>query len=358
MKCFFLASSILLFLHSGIPCAGQNPTLEAADGPRFPLSRVLAKEYPLVELSLCEKQGEKLALGSTRLEVSDEIRIHGTARDGSMWSTRIGYSPAAGCGIYHGDLDGQGNQDLVLVLFNLDSSGGYDSELILLRFDEAGKPIPWCTKGLFHADKDGIAELAQDRQGNALILDTVGTGHPQWGIPDVSILYRLKNGNLDPVHGPYLGFEWPHLPKADSGNTEVRKMLGKLDLSQSLGALSAPSQKQDNPLLVFSYRDDLPKQASAPASLPAGTYPTVDLKAADASVPYLRCSDGSKSALPGILVLDRTDSSREILFDPDPSQISMLWNAPSSVRRIGTQCTATDGCQPSILWATAGTGKP
>jgi len=360
MKIFHLYGSIFLSLLLGYPCVAQNPTLAASYGQRSPVSRILTKEYPLVELSQCENEGEKINLGSTSLEVGrDQIHIQGTARDGSKWSTQIAYDPVAAREIYRGDLGGKGDQDLAVVLFHLDSSGSADTELFLLRFDEAGKPIPWSTTGLFHADKNGIAELFQDQQGNPLILDTVGTGHPGWDAPDVHILYRLKSGNLERVHGLYRGFDWPYLAKGDSGNAVARKMLAKLDISQSLDALNTSSEKTDSPLRVLSYRDDLPKEAPVtPAPLPPGTYLGVDLKAAEASVPYLRYSDGSKSELPAILVLDRADSSREILFDPDPDQISALWKIPFTVRPIGTQCGAQGDCQPFLLLATAGATKP
>ena len=360
MKIFYLYAPIFLSLLSGSSCMAQNPTLAASDGEHSPVSRILTKEYPLVELSQCEKQGEKITLGSTLVEVGlDKIHIQGTARDGSKWSTQIPYDSVAAREIYRGDLGGKGDQDLAVVLFHLDSSGASDTELILLRFDEAGKPIPWRTAGAFHADKNGIAELFQDPQGNPLILDTVGTGHPGWDVPDVHILYRLKSGNLERVHGFYRGFDWPYLAKGDSGNAVVRKMLAKLDISQSLDTLNAPSVKTDSPLHVLSYRDDLPKHvAAAPAPLPPGTYPSVDMEAAEAAIPYLLYSDGSKSELPSVLVLDRADSSREILFDPDPDQISELWKKPFTVRRIGTQCSAQADCQPFLLLATAYAPKP
>jgi hypothetical protein len=351
-----LAATLLAFSHSGL---AQNPTLaESPDSPT-PVDRVLRNAFPLRLLSECEPEGQKASLGATSLEIyEDAIHLHGVAQDGSHWKAEIDFTPISGCSIYSGDLDGDGRPELLIITPHADSSGGYDTELTVLLWDQVGKPVPWQIRGCFRAGTSGVAEVVQDEQGHALILDILRIGHIAWGgTSDAFILYRVEDGGFKRVTGPYRGWDWPYLPKRNPNNPGLQKVLKETEISLISLQPSAIAQPESKPLRVLAYRDSLPEVGSASlATLPPGTYPSVDIEASKAAVKLLRYSDGTTSELPEILVLDRLDGSREILFGPSPDQISLLWKSPFTVRRIGTFSYDPGDSDLFQLWAVADSG--
>jgi hypothetical protein len=83
----------------------------------------------------------------------------------------------------------------------------------------------------------------------------------------------------------------------------------------------------------------------------------VDTTALSQDASRITLSDGTSIDLPGILILDRADHSRQIVFDPEPEQASVLWKGDFTVHRIGTSCSDAEDCRPLLLWAVAGVGK-
>ena len=354
-----LAAAAAIALLVGHGAAAQNSALSQADKSSTPVDRVLAKAFPMVELSECDKEGEKITTNSAMIEIGDQVHIHGISATGKKWSVACDYAPVSGCGIYRADLDGNGREDLIVLIPVVDSGGDYSSTLTLLMMDENEEPHPWRILGSFRADELGIAEIAQDAHGNALILDAVQIGHPAWdGVSKGYALYRLAKGRIEPVKGTYQGFSWPYLPKDNPKNSALAKMFSQQDISAQAAPTEAGEPTNQAAVRVLRYGADAPKKSDAkPLEIPPGQYPMVDIAAIDAAKEHLILSDGSKLDMPAILILDRTDRSREIIFDPDADQISELWKKPFTVRSMGTQCPYEDDCRPFLLWATADAEK-
>jgi hypothetical protein len=342
-------------LLSGRGIAAQSATLSQTYEYSTPVDHVLSKAFPMVELSDCSKEGEKISSNMATIEISDRIHIRGTSAAGTKWSAAWDYAPVFGCGIYRADLDRNGREDLIVLIFSNDSTGSYRSSLTILRMDKDGQPHPWRILGSFRADEHGVAEIALDTHGNTLILDAVQIGHPAWdGVSKGYALYRIEDGRIEPVKGSYQGFSWPYLPKENPKNAELAKMLGQQDISVQSTSAEAEKTTNQSPVRVLRYGVDEPKKNDIkPLEIPPGQYPTVDIAAIDAAKEHLVLSDGSKLDLPAILILDRADRSREIVFDPEVENISELWKSPFTVRSMGTQCSDADDCQPFLFWATA-----
>jgi len=363
MRLGTLAAIAAVALFTSYSFAAQNSAISANPEHSTPVDRVLAKAFPMTELSDCGKDGEKISAGALTIEIGGQIHIQGVSATGKKWSASWDYAPVSGCGIYRADLEGNGRQDLIVFTPEIDSGGAYHSFLTLLMMDADGEPTPWRIMGAFRMDEQGIAEIVQDGHGKAIILDTVQIGHASWGgVSTGYVLYRIADGRIDPVKGSYLGITWPYLPKNNPDNPGLAKMIGQQDISMRIGQAEAHEQSDRSTLRVLRYGAVVSQSSPAqPQEIPPGMYPTVDIGAMDADKKYLILSDDSKMDLPSVVIFDRADGNREIVFegdyDTDAGQITQLWKKPFTVRSLGTQCFYEEECQPFLLWATADSGK-
>jgi|GEM_PF-6930396 len=281
-----------------------------------PVDDLMQPLFPLVKVSGCEAGVQPVKVGDVQINVEKSIFISSIPGVKARWSTTLDYSPGSGCGIYRGDLDNDGVEDLVVITFGGDSSGGYDSTLTIFLIDRNGRPTPWRVEGYFRTETQGVHEIARGQDGRALILDSIIAGHPAWG--GVSYGYRLfrpKDGQMEEVSGSLLGVTWPYLPRTNPDNEELtRKIASSTSITSGV-------------MRVFP------------------SVSTVNQR-------RLNLVDGTTLPVPEIAVVDHADQSRTIFFDPTDKELASLAGQRYSIQLMGN--TDRSGAKgPFLLWAKA-----
>ena len=313
----FLVSSFLISPQS--VCKAQDFHPQTAKPYRTPVDGLMPPAFPLRELTECEVQGQSLQVGNVRIDVERNIQLSSSPQSKAKWNTMLYYSPSLGCAIYQGDLDNDGEEDLVILTFGGDSSGGYDTRLTVLMMNKNGMPTPWRVEGYFRAERQDVREISKGPDGNAYILDSISVGQPAWG--GVSYGYRLfhpKNGQMEEVSGNLLGLTWPYLPKVNPNNEELRMKIA------SSSNVSSGSVKTTSSLTAVN---------QGKLSLVGGT-----------TLP-----------LPEVVVVDHADQSRTILFEPTDKDLASLTSLQYSIQFAGTTDRFEAG-GPFLMWARA-TGR-
>jgi hypothetical protein len=131
-------------------------------------------------------------------EVSKAV-FSGVDRGGSAWLVEI-FVSAHGCSLWQADLDGNGQQDLILHDYLRGNGLAPSSGLQILLFDEKRRPVPWSPRGYFHEDSLGIQDLVDlNRDGRAeLVQMEFDDGY--W----ITTLYEAKAAfwrRIDGQHG-------------------------------------------------------------------------------------------------------------------------------------------------------------
>jgi len=279
------------------------------------IQAALRPVFPLTEISACERAG-RYELGLATVEVGEAIELHNTAASKAVWRMSLPYAPGMGCGVYAGDLDNDGTQDLAILLFGGDSSGGYDTRLVVLLMDRDGRPFPWVTQGLFHAEAQGIQEVGIGRDGRATILDAIAVGHVAWGgVSHGYRLFRPAEGRVAEVVGEYGGVRWPVLPESNPDNEALRGKIAGSSRSEDVGGVASVR-------VVGVNRDGL------------------------------RLADGRRVGLPELAVLDRVDGSRVVLIDPEQRELAAIATDGYAVSLVGSTDRYGAG-GTFLLWARA-----
>jgi hypothetical protein len=331
---------------------------QVKDDVREQLNKSRITPFPLSEVATCDKQG-LLYHNSGDLDITARgsvLLIQGRDLTNQAWAAKLSVT-GLGCMIFQADLDENGHPELLIYTpgIGVGEISGYDSRLTILLFDKQGKPFPWQATGRFRVLSGGIQEVVPDSNG-AAILQTSEFGLGAWdGISYVSFLYRLDEGKISATSQSYAGIRFPHIVKGNPADKRLERTAREIDLSMNVIAQNMSSPVQDTDALFVRYAPystSSPTQQSSSEANSSGFQPTnVTVTETVSEGEHIVLSDGTKLNLPDVLVIDRLDQGRQIVFRPEAEDFERLGDRSYRVHQTGFDCSGIDDCQPFILWA-------
>jgi hypothetical protein len=247
------------------------------------------------------------------------LQIKGVDLEGHSWSTVVPVSNVMKCEVWSAELRKGLPPDLLIL--NADEMGGYQSELTILFFDRNGRPHPWQATGAFTSTSSGIQQVATDQgTSNARVVVPIREGDKFSGYAYVHNLFRISAGGIEKVVGSENSAVWPQI----SGNAKV--LVGteaNMTKSESFDADDVSPEATRTLAKVGSPDDEKP----------------------------LTFSDGQTTRIPQIVVVVKSDGSRQIFFDENtPDGIAEIKKGNFSIRLKGTTCEEEE-CRPFIMVA-------
>jgi hypothetical protein len=192
------------------------------------LKQVQQNPLLLSKVASCESQ--ELPYNSATFSIMNqgtELLIRGKDLTGNAWNAILPVT-GLGCDIFQADLDGNGQQDLIIYAPGIGDKGSYDTHLTILLFDRNAKPYPWQAIGRFTLTNGGIQEIFKDSSGSVAIVQTSEIGLPAWGgISFLSYLYHAKDNRIVKASESYAGIKFPYLVKASSTDIKIEQIAQK-----------------------------------------------------------------------------------------------------------------------------------
>lgn len=156
----------------------------------------------------------KLKIGQHSIKLStsseDELILSGqTTKQGSWTASLMSIYAMFPVEAYQADLDGNGQQDLILLKPTAGNGLAPTQHITVLSFDADGQVTPWQVEGYFATDKQGIVDFL-DLNGNGraeLVFMSYGEGYWQ------TVLYEAQNGQWTQIHGKFAGKTYPLLTR-------------------------------------------------------------------------------------------------------------------------------------------------
>jgi hypothetical protein len=150
-------------------------------------------------------RGAGAAAGAEAEDLLDRnLVFSGRDLEGREWRVESGvviYYEA----VYEGDLDRNGQRDLVLCAGTGGNGLAPPTHLIFLTFDRRGRPTLFQVVGHFEALPDGIFDVADiDGDGRAELLN-MGINGGYW----ITNLYRVRESRWSRVKGRFAGLDFP-----------------------------------------------------------------------------------------------------------------------------------------------------
>ena len=139
-----------------------------------------------------------------------------------------------GCTSWRGDLDHNGDEDLIITTFN-PTSDEKDVTLPILMIDELGKPVPWQVTGYFAVDDRGVRDLLDlDNDGRAELAYLHMEGDKFEGQRSLTSFYRAQDAHWQRLSGRFAGVLFPIVRPPGARFSEAP------DLSTTVGTREAP----------------------------------------------------------------------------------------------------------------------
>jgi hypothetical protein len=349
----FLASAISLASLSIV--ANAQARLRDKDVVSTRLQQSGENVAHLSQIANCDQNGRAYQDAAVTITtLGPTLTFQGTDLTGGSWNAKLRIT-GLGCTIFKGDIDNNGEPDLVVYSPGIGDRGSYGTSLTILLFDKTGKPFPWQATGRFTLVNGGIQEIKQDSKGVA-IIQTSELGLAAWGgVSFVSYIYRFSDGRVTASHETFEGIEFPHLIAANQNDSRTTHTASAIDLSTDVVARGAvsPVRSTDAKLVRYGMESGSSTLAAKTSSVAAGPIanPTIDLNALSSTGNQIVASDGSKFELPDILVIDDAAGSRQIVFHPEDSDFKQMTDKKYQIHPTGLNCSDPDGCRPFIVWA-------
>lgn len=319
------------------------------------LTRSTGKVFALTQVGTCEQGGSFPASDNVTISAKGPVlEIRGADSAGAPWSAKLRVNGPS-CTVLQGDLDNNGRPDLVIYAPGISDRGAYGTTLSILLFDKNGEPFPWQATGRFTLVEGGIQELRQDSKGT-ILFETSELGLPAWGgISLVSNLYRFEDSRVVTSNNTLQGVEFPHVVSQNQGDAKIAHMVSSINLSTDVvpPGTGSPVQNADAKFVRYGAPSNAPVTSAspAPAAVGQGANPAVNLSAVSGAENQITVSDGSRMELPDVLVLDRANGIRQIVFHPEQADLQPMATETYRIHPTGLNCTGPDDCEPFILWA-------
>ena len=312
---------------------------------RFPQASVGDCSLPLPGLPRTTGQPDKKVfhIGKITVRMLPQARLQaeGIDRRGGRWTLDLNNQPA-GCSLWRADLDRNGQEDVIIV--TSDATSGPGVEVTLLMIDADGRPVPWQAFGYFDGDHESglgnLVDLDGDRRAELLYLHVEGerldSGCTSLG------LYVVGNAHWERKQGRFAGMNFPVRTPVEAKPTE------EPDLSNAIGQTGVP----------LRIRSAIPgRTENCGVQLPitrGGTGEVrVDVEAAkaesEACYDKLVLSDGRKTNLPQLIVLDRAQNREFAIVRGHDRLVAEAITRRLLIRLVGRRCDS--GCRPFLLWA-------
>lgn len=346
--------SLMIALASFSIISGAQERVQDRDPVHASLSHLDGKPLHLNQVASCEANGghrgdfTSTVQGSSLQLASDDATHH-------VWQASLPIT-GLGCEVFQADLDGNGREDLIVYLPGIGDRGAYDTRLIILFFDQKGSPAPWQATGRFTLGDGGIEELRRDADG-VQIFQTSEFGHAVWdGISYVSNHYSVEKEGVRLESGIYGGIKFPSIVNTKTENTNIESIAGTIHLDSGLTGTDAESPVVDSDPRFLRYGSQAASKAATSnesiknSEQRAIVHAMIDVNSLAGSEKQIVASDGSEIKLPEILVMDRPDGSRKIIFQPEEVDLAPLGQKHSLIHASGKDCSDPEDCQPFVLW--------
>jgi hypothetical protein len=333
---------IFCFLSISYECSGYAdkyiPLNETELKKHFNLKRDLKLGYEFI----AENTGSKyiLDIGDKRItisaKVSDDERppyleFSGVNKKNMKWEiiTDKGYY------IYHGDLDKNGQQDIVIVSYTGGCGMAPSTHILTFMFDDDGLPVPFACDSYSDAEENFVDDITDiDGDGKAVLIHmTFGDGY--W----VTSLYKAGNARWLPVRGIKYNKEFPCYTRFSfkENHKPTKLKQGK--------SLYAPDLS--NATLSFKGVLKSFKMANIEQSEP------VELKISDNKNEIHNCFPNSWESTCNI-VIDSRDERRVVNYGAGQAVVENAYNeiykGKYELEIFGNRESA-DKCDPELIWA-------
>jgi hypothetical protein len=311
------------------------------NGRKFRQVKVGDCSLPLPGASAAVRRPKLLKTGdvSIRLRPQARLQIGGIDRGGNRWSVTIHNQPA-GCSVWRSDLDGNGNDDLIVITSDLTSGPGV--EVTLLMIDHEKRPVPWQAFGYFDADHaaglDNIVDLNGDGRAELLYLHVEGE-RLETGASSLAI-YSAADAQWQLNSGVYEGFSFPiRTPKGARPTREPDLSNARRAGGSRITSL-VPGKPENCGLQLPILRDGESARIDADAAKAMG----------ESCFERMVLAGGKMMRVPAIVVMDDR-GGRAIALEPaEQSKILAEINRRGfAVQVVGRTCDS--GCRPFFLWA-------
>jgi hypothetical protein len=145
----------------------------AYDEGYLPLdAKVLSHRVPQKLLVDGLQSGHAINAGQTKIEISqdDMLKAGGVDVNGKPW-TFTSSACSGMASVWSADLDKNGNEDLVILMYTGGCGWTPNCQLLVLMFEKDGRPFPWAADGYFQSDKHGVRDLVDlDNNGHAELI--------------------------------------------------------------------------------------------------------------------------------------------------------------------------------------------
>ena len=276
----------------------------------------------LLEIAECSHQGELYKSSSLSINAKGPTLIlKGSDHSANPWSVESSLH-GSDCSIYLADFPGSTQQSIVLFIPGIGSRGSFENTLTLIQFNEQGTPIPWTATGHFTQSATGIQQLVRSDAGKAMVIHSYGTGLPAWGgITYLTYLYEITTSGVSSLKGEYFGTSFPAILGPKEQDLKLRQTSERVSLSISDSSINAnlKTAQSTTPHFVKYDQGTIPQYSSTPIDHIAtgqSGYPTFDISGPNMQNEPILLSDGTRLALPSILMIDLQSGERQIVVSP------------------------------------------
>ncbi len=141
--------------------------------------------------------GESIDFGRSKISISDKnmLEIRGSDCSSKPWYF-VSHSDNGCASIWSSDLDKNGCNDLIIMMYNAGAAGNANCQLVILMFEKNGRPFPWAVDGFFEIDQRGIKDfIDMNHDGHAeLVRQSKDDGY--W----ITSIYQAGNARWHKVN--------------------------------------------------------------------------------------------------------------------------------------------------------------